>query len=138
MDVRTGQCQSGTGRFKVTPGEGFGSIRRRTSPNSSIVHGEDALTRYGFHTGAAQHFFCSRYAIDTHNKRRFDQQPFAVNAPCLGGVNPFDFADVPVIDEIKHTIDTGGPTRCAGNAPLHSGRLVAAHFLHRTAIPRVI
>jgi hypothetical protein len=30
------------------------------------------------------------------------------------GVSPFDFAEVPVMDGVNHTSDTGKPTRRAG------------------------
>jgi hypothetical protein len=76
--------------------------------------GEDALTSYRFHTGAAQHFFCSRCGIYTHHQRRSNQNSFAVNVACLDGVSPFDFPEVPVTDGVNHTSDTGKPTRRAG------------------------
>jgi hypothetical protein len=37
---------------------------------------------------------------------------------CLGGISPFDFSEVPVMDGVSHTNDTGRPTRRAGT-PLH-------------------
>jgi hypothetical protein len=129
MDVRTGQCHCGTVRFEVTLSEGFDSIRRCTCSycrmrgavvavaemgGIRIVQGEDALTSYRFHTGAAQHFFCSRCGIYTHHQRRSNQDLYAVNVACLEGVSPFDFAEVPVMDGINHTNDTGRPTRRAG------------------------
>ncbi len=56
-----------------------------------FLQGEDALTSYRFHTGSAQHFFCSRCGIYTHHQRRSDQSLYAVNVACLDGVSPFDF-----------------------------------------------
>jgi hypothetical protein len=79
-----------------------------------ILQGEDALTRYRFNTGSAQHFFCSRCGIYTHHQRRSNQNLYAVNVACLDGVSPFDFPEVPVIDGVNHTSDTGQPTRRAG------------------------
>ena len=79
-----------------------------------FLQGEDALTSYRFHTGSAQHFFCSRCGIYTHHQRRSDQNLYAVNVACLDGVSPFDFPDVPVMDGVNHTNDTGKPTRRAG------------------------
>ncbi len=128
-DVRTGQCHCGAVRFEVALSEGLDSIRRCTCSycrmrgavvamaemgGIRIVQGEDALTSYRFHTGAAQHFFCSRCGIYTHHQRRSNQDLYAVNVACLDGVSPFDFAEVPVMDGINHTNDTGRPTRRAG------------------------
>jgi hypothetical protein len=79
-----------------------------------FLQGEDALTSYRFHTGAAQHFFCSRCGIYTHHQRRSKQSLYAVNVACLDGVSPFDFHEVPVTDGVNHTSDTGKPTRRAG------------------------
>jgi hypothetical protein len=79
-----------------------------------FLQGEDALTSYRFHTGAAQHFFCSRCGIYTHHQRRSNQNLYAVNVACLDGVSPFDFHEMPVTDGVNHTSDTGKPTRRAG------------------------
>ena len=128
-DPHSGQCHCGTVRFTVTLSDGFRSIRRCTcsycrmrgavmvmaeAGGITILQGEAALTRYRFHTGAAQHFFCSRCGIYTHHQRRSDQNLYAVNVACLDGMSPFDFPDVPVMDGINHTNDTGRPTRRAG------------------------
>ena len=114
MNVRTGQCHCGAVRFEVTLSDGFNSIRRCTCSycrmrgavvamaemgGVKILQGEDTLTSYRFHT---------------HHQRRSDQNLYAVNVACLDGVSPFDFADVPVMDGINHTNDTGKPTRRAG------------------------
>lgn len=127
--LRTGQCHCGAVRFAVTLSDGFGSIRRCTCSycrmrgavvamaemdGIEIVQGAAALTRYRFHTGAAQHFFCSRCGIYTHHQRRSDTDLYAVNVACLDGISPFDFAAVPVMDGGNHTSDTGRPTRRAG------------------------
>lgn len=128
-NVRAGQCHCGAVRFTVTLSEGFDSIRRCTcsycrmrgavvamaeAGGIEILRGADALASYRFHTGAAQHFFCSRCGIYTHHQRRSNQNLYAVNVACLDGVSPFDFAEVPVMDGINHTNDTGRPTRRAG------------------------
>ncbi|BCJ90943.1 aldehyde-activating protein [Terrihabitans soli] len=128
-NVRTGQCHCGTVRFEVTLADGFDSILRCTCSYCrmrgavvvsakmgaiKILHGEDALTLYRFHTGAAEHFFCSRCGIYTHHRRRSDPNQYGVNVACLEGVSPFDFAEVPVIDGVNHSSDTGTPTRRAG------------------------
>ncbi len=127
--VRAGQCHCGAVRFEATLSDGFNSIRRCTCSycrmrgavvvmaemgGIKLLRGEDALTSYRFHTGSAQHFFCSRCGIYTHHQRRSNQNLYAVNVACLDGVSPFDFSEVPVMDGVNHTNDTGRPTRRAG------------------------
>jgi hypothetical protein len=128
-NLHSGQCHCGAVRFKARLSDGFRSVRRCTCSycrmrgavmvmaavgGIQILQGADALTRYRFHTKAAQHFFCARCGIYTHHQRRSNQDLFAVNVACLEGVSPFDFADVPVMDGVNHTNDTGLPTRQAG------------------------
>jgi len=72
-----------------------------------ILRGEDVLTSYRFNTGAARHFFCSRCGIYTHHQRRSNAHEYGVNAACLDGVSPFDFAEVPVMDGVNHPNDSG-------------------------------
>lgn len=127
--VRTGQCHCGAVCFEVTLSDGFNSIRRcdcsycrmrgaavvmAEMGGVKIIEGEDVLTTYRFHTRTAQHFFCSRCGIYTHHQRRSDPNLHAVNVACLDGVSPFDFLEIPVMDGINHTNDTGAPTRRAG------------------------
>lgn len=128
-DIRTGQCHCGTVRFQVTLADGFNTILRCTcsycrmrgavvamanAGGITFLQGEDALTSYRFHSGAAEHFFCSRCGIYTHHQRRSDQNQYAVNVACLDGVSPFDFPEVPVVDGVDHPKDTGRPSRRAG------------------------
>ncbi len=116
-------------RFEASLGDGFDSIRRCTCSycrmrgavvamaevgGIRVLQGEAMLTRYRFHTKAAQHFFCSRCGIYTHHQRRSDTSLYAVNVACLDGVSPFDFPEVPVTDGIAHPGDTGRPARLAG------------------------
>jgi hypothetical protein len=127
--VLAGQCHCGAVRFEAALSDGFDSILRCTCSycrmrgavvvmvemgGINILQGEDVLTRYRFHTGKAQHFFCSRCGIYTHHQRRSNQNLYAVNVACLNGVSPFDFSEVPVTDGVNHTSDTGQPTRRAG------------------------
>ncbi|MBS0539847.1 MAG: GFA family protein [Proteobacteria bacterium] len=124
-----GRCHCGTVRFEATLSDGFAPIRRCTCSycrmrgavvtmaemgGVRILAGEEALTSYRFHTGAAQHFFCARCGIYTHHQRRSDQSLYAVNVACLEGVSPFDFPEVPVVDGENHPNDTGQPARLAG------------------------
>jgi hypothetical protein len=128
-NIRTGQCHCGTVRFEAKLDDGFASIRRCTcsycrmrgavvvmakTDGFKILQGEDALTSYRFHTGSAQHFFCSRCGIYTHHQRRSDPSRYGVNVACLDGVSPFDFPDIPVMNGVNHPNDTGRPALPAG------------------------
>lgn len=128
-NVRSGRCHCGAVRFEVALSDGFNSIRRCTCSycrmrgavvvmaemgGVRILEGEEMLTTYRFHSGAARHFFCSRCGIYTHHQRRSDQSLYAVNVACLDGTSPFDFFEVPVMDGVNHTSDTGKSTRRAG------------------------
>lgn len=127
--VVNGKCHCGAVHFEAALGDGFETVRRCTCSycrmrgavmamaelnGVRVLNGADALTSYHFHTGAAEHFFCSRCGIYTHHQRRSDNDLFAVNVACLDGMSPFDFAEVPVMDGVNHTSDTGKPTRQAG------------------------
>jgi len=86
-----------------------------TEPGGVIIRqDEGALSSYRFHTGTAQHFFCSHCGIYTHHQRRSDPTLYAVNVACLDGVSPFDFQDVPVFDGMNHPNDTDMPQGRAG------------------------
>ena len=126
---RAGGCHCGAVRFVAAVGDTLDAVWRCTcsycamrgaviaaAPAGGLrfLSGEELLTSYRFHTGAAQHFFCSRCGIYTHHQRRSNQDLYAVNAACLDGVSPFDFPEVPVMDGVNHTNDTGKPTRRAG------------------------
>jgi len=76
-----------------------------------ILSGAELLTEYRFNTGSARHYFCSRCGIYTHHQRRSNPRQFGVNAACLEGVSPFDFAQVPVIDGVNHPTDQGPGAR---------------------------
>jgi hypothetical protein len=128
-DVRTGQCHCGAVRFRARLSDGLRSIRRCTCSycrmrgavvvtaemgGVEVLQGEDVLTSYRFHTESVQHFFCSRCGIYTHHQRRSHANLYAVNVACLDGVSPFDFSEVPVMDGVNHTKDTGQPPQQAG------------------------
>lgn len=128
-NIRSGQCHCGAVRFEVTLSDGFASIRRcncsycrmrgavmamAETGGVRILRGEEALSSYRFNTRKVAHFFCSRCGIYTHHQRRSNPNAFALNVACLDGVSPFDFAEVPVIDGVNHTNDTGQPSRRAG------------------------
>jgi hypothetical protein len=81
-----------------------------------VVAGEQWLTLYQFNTLQAKHYFCSKCGIYTHHQRRSNPNQYGINAACLEGVSPFDFAEVPVNEGRIHPKDRtgeGGP-RIAG------------------------
>jgi hypothetical protein len=79
-----------------------------------LTAGTDLLTAYRFNTLAATHHFCSRCGIHVYHRRRADPSQIGVNAACLDGVSPYDFAEVPVMDGVNHPLDSGGRFRLAG------------------------
>lgn len=120
--VMEGACHCGTVRFRVTLSDGFETVRRcncsycrmrgavavsALRSDIAILAGEEALTRYRFNTGIAEHCFCSKCGIHTHHQRRSKPNECGVNVACLTGVSPFDFGEVPVIDGINHPRDRG-------------------------------
>jgi hypothetical protein len=127
--IRAGQCHCGAVRFEARLSDGFNTVRRCNCSYCGMrgavavsaemggvrfLQGEEALTSYRFNTGTAEHFFCSRCGIYTHHQRRSDSSQYGVNVACLDGVSPFDFEEVPVVDGINHSRDTGAPARLAG------------------------
>jgi hypothetical protein len=126
-----GACHCRTVQFEVTLTDGLNTARRCTCSfcrmrgaiavsapvgGITILAGEDALTRYSFNTGTAQHFFCSTCGIYTHHQRRSNTREYGINVACLEGISPFHFAEVPVSDGIAHPSDIGpgAPARRAG------------------------
>jgi hypothetical protein len=132
VDEINGACHCGAVRFHVKLTNGLRTARRCTcsycrmrgavavSANLDdivILAGADALTLYQFNTMSAKHYFCSICGIYTHHQRRSNPNQYGVNAACLEGLSPFDFAEVPVHDGVRHPADdatpAGGP-RLAG------------------------
>jgi hypothetical protein len=72
-----------------------------------VTEGADRLTTYRFNTDVAAHHFCSVCGIYTHHRRRSNPDQYGVNAACLDGVSPFDFAEVAVKNGIHHSADGG-------------------------------
>ena len=70
-----------------------------------IVAGSDALQRYQFNTGTAQHWFCRHCGIHTHHQRRSNPQQYAINVGCLTAINPFALGPVPTRDGVHHPAD---------------------------------
>lgn len=127
--MHAGQRHCGAVPFEAVLSDGFSTVRRCTcsmcrmrgavmvmtaAGGVKVLQGADGLTSYRFNTRVAEHFFCARCGVYTHHQRRSDPNVHAVNAACLDGVSPFDFPEVPVMDGVNHTNDTGQPTRRAG------------------------
>ena len=123
-------CHCGGVRFHVRLTDGLRTARRCTCSFCRMrgavtvsadldgirFHaGEELLSVYRFNTGAATHHFCSRCGIYTHHQRRSNPRQYGVNVACLGGISPFDFAEVPVLDGVRHPADDpAGASRRAG------------------------
>jgi len=116
-------CHCRSVRFRVRLSDGLNSARRCDCSlcrmrgavavtagldGVEVLEGADALSEYRFNTGVARHFFCSRCGIYTHHQRRSNPNEYGVNAACLDGVSPFDFAEVLVNDGVNHPNDGGG------------------------------
>jgi len=83
-----------------------GAIMASTTLDAiKITKGTDKLTLYQFNTKIAKHYFCSVCGIYTHHQRRSDPTQYGFNVACLEGVNPYELADVPVMDGINHPAD---------------------------------
>lgn len=127
-DAIHGACHCGTVRFSVRLSRGLASARRcdcsycrmrgavavsAALDGLTVLAGGDALSTYRFGTGAAEHHFCSKCGIYTHHRRRSNPNEYGVNAACLEGVGPFDFAELAVMDGVHHPSDGAAP-RVAG------------------------
>lgn len=127
-DWHEGACHCRAVRFRVRLSDGLDSARRCSCSfcrmrgavavtarveDIEILAGLETLREYRFNTGTAQHWFCATCGIYTHHRRRSNPAELGINAACLAGVSPFDFAEVPVSDGVNHPSD-GAPARLAG------------------------
>ena len=74
-----------------------------------LVTGRDALTRYRFGTGAAEHLFCSICGVKSFYQPRSHPDAWSVNANCLDepvdlAIEKFDGRDW---DRAKAALDEG-------------------------------
>jgi hypothetical protein len=124
--IVNGGCHCGAVKFRVRLPDGLQTARRCTCSYCrmrgavavsaeldalDIIQGGDQLTEYIFNTKVAKHYFCSVCGVYTHHQRRSNSQQFGINAACLEGVSPFDFAKVPVMDGINHPSDDKSQNR---------------------------
>lgn len=93
-----------------------GAVALTALPDQFVLRsGAEALVTYRFNTGVAEHHFCRHCGIYTHHRRRSNNAELGINAACLEGVSPFDFAEVPVLDGVHHPADDPeGKLRRAG------------------------
>ena len=119
-ETREGACHCGGVRFRAVLPEGLASASRCdcsicrmrgavavTAERVEVLAGADLLALYRFNTGVAEHRFCKVCGIYTHHRRRSNPGEFGVNAACLDGVSPFDFAAVNVNGGRHHPKDGG-------------------------------
>lgn len=124
-----GQCHCGAVHFEAKLTDGVASALRCTCSlcrmrgavivlaqreDFRLTAGQDELTEYRFNTGAARHYFCRTCGIYTHHQRRLDPTRIAINAACLDGISPFDFAEVRMVDGVNHPLDGDGILRTVG------------------------
>lgn len=116
-----GSCHCGAVKFTAELPQGLASARRctcsicrmrgavavtSTHDGFRITQGMNSLATYRFNTKTAEHHFCRVCGIYTHHKRRSNPDQLGVNAACLDGVSPFDFAEVIVFDGSRHPADS--------------------------------
>lgn len=119
-ETHAGACHCGTVTFTAVLPEGLSSARRCSCTfcrmrgavavtalldGFTLHSGADNLALYTFNTGTAQHYFCKTCGIYTHHRRRSNPNEYGVNAACLTGVSPFDFANVIVHNGRVHPAD---------------------------------
>lgn len=133
--MRSGACHCGAVRFEVDLEAGLTSASRCSCSfcrmrgavaltakveNFRIVQGKEALTLYTFNTQTALHYFCAACGIYTHHQRRSDPGEYGINAACLEGVSPFDFAEIPVHNGRVHPNDDPQAPTVDGVLSYHS------------------
>lgn len=117
-----GACHCGAVRFHARLSDGLRSARRCNCSicrmrgavmiyapvdGFEITSGGDALTCYQFHSKVAKHYFCATCGVYTHHQTRAHPDRYAINAACIAGLSPYDFAEVVVVDGANHPKDTG-------------------------------
>ena len=70
-----------------------------------ITKGQKIGTLYQYHTKVAEHYFCSKCGIHTHNKPRSNPKIYGINIACVEGINPFELENVAVNDGQNHPLD---------------------------------
>ncbi|MTD25870.1 GFA family protein [Erwinia sorbitola] len=119
-DNLSAQCHCGAVTFSVTLIDGLNTARRCNcsfcrmrgavvvfASSVEVTKGKETLTEYRFNSRQVAHYFCSVCGIYTFHQSRSNPHQYAVNASCIEGVSPFDFACVNVTDGINHPKDGG-------------------------------
>jgi hypothetical protein len=119
-DNRSAQCHCGAVVFNVELTDGLNTATRCncsfcdmrgavmvSAKRIEVVKGQQKLTQYRFNSGEVAHYFCSECGIYTFHQRRSNPEIYGVNAACLEGVSPFDFASVNVSNGLSHPKDGG-------------------------------
>lgn len=68
----------------------------------TLISGRESLGAYRFHTGTAEHYFCTTCGIYPFHRKRVTPDHFGINVFCLEG---FDPAGIPV----RATVGAGMP-----------------------------
>jgi hypothetical protein len=101
---RSGGCHCGAVRFEASLPEAVDAQACNCSmcekvgfihiivPESRfrLTRGEDALTRYRFNTGVAEHLFCSTCGVKSFYRPRSNPDGWSVNARCLDNWDGLD------------------------------------------------
>lgn len=119
-DIMPARCHCGSVMFNVTLVDGLNTARRCNcsfcrmrgavvvfASALDITKGQESLTEYRFNSREVAHYFCAVCGIYTFHQSRSNPQQYGVNAACLAGVSPFDFASVNITDGINHPKDGG-------------------------------
>jgi hypothetical protein len=120
MPIHSATCHCGAIELELTLPNGVGNPRRCDCSicrckgaivasvslnNLAVVKGVDKLSLYQFDTREAKHYFCSICGIYTHHQRRSHPDQYGVNLACLEGVDPYQIAEVPILDGVNHPSD---------------------------------
>ena len=133
LEIREGGCHCGRVRFRArvdldrlsqcncTVCTKKGILHLAAAPEDfDLLSGKDALTKYTFGSGVAQHTFCSHCGMHAFYIPRSQPDQISVNARCLDGADgaslkPTQFFDGRHWEEAqRRRIAEGGRTPAAG------------------------
>ena len=111
MDTVISKCHCGSVELELILPNGLENLRRCNcsickrkgyimtmvgGDDLNITKGQDLLTLYQYHTKIAEHYFCSKCGIHTHNKPRSNPKKYGINIACVEDINPFEVGEVPI------------------------------------------